>query len=96
MNDLKTDLLNVADAWAQAHAKNGKPAALSRLGKAVAGDACFFDRIGSGGGLQLATLEKFSNHLIKPSTWPKGAIPAAAFALAQRCGIEITLDGGLS
>lgn len=82
MSDLKSRLLAVAERWAAAH--DGAP--LSRLGKPVAGDANFFDRLQRGGGINLATLEKFAEHLADPANWPEGCVPQEALDLAHAVG----------
>ena len=82
MSDLKSRLLAAADRWSEAH--DGAP--LSRLGKPVAGDANFFERVRSGGGINLATLEKFAAHLADPANWPEGAVPQEALDLAHAVG----------
>lgn len=83
MSDLKSRLLDCAERWAAAH--DGAP--LSRIGKTVAGDANFFDRISRGGGVNLATLEKFAGFLADPANWPDGAVPKEAVAFAHVTGV---------
>lgn len=83
MSDLKSRLIRCAELWAAAH--DGAP--LSRLGKQVAGDANFFDRIATGGGLNLATLERFAGHLANSDNWPSGIVPQAALDLATATGL---------
>lgn len=87
--DLKSRLLTCAEAWAAAHGNGEGPAPLSRLGKAVAGDANFFDRIAGGGGLNLATLEKFARYLADAASWPAGAVPEEAAAFAHAVGVPV-------
>lgn len=86
--DLKSRLVQCAEAWAAAHARDGQPAPLSRLGKAVAGDANFFERVAAGGGVNVATLEKFARHLADPANWPGGEVPEEARAFAHVTGVS--------
>lgn len=88
MSDLKSRLVAVAAQWASAHGD----APLSRLGKRVASDATFFDRLGRGGGLNLATLERFAVFLIDPDNWPEGVVPQDAIDLADSCGVSLVAD----
>lgn len=95
MFDLKSRLIHVAGLWAAAHADERGPAPLSRLGKRVAGDANFFQRIADGGGLNVTTVENFARHLADPANWPGGAVPREAVELAHVTGIPAvaTRDG---
>lgn len=95
MIDLKSRLLTCAELWAAAHARDGQPAPLSRLGKAVAGDANFFERVASGGGVNLATLEKFARELADPASWPDGVVPEEARTFAHYTGVSAA-DGSPS
>jgi hypothetical protein len=82
--DLKSLLIQCADAWCAVH----ENAPLSRLGKRVAGDAGFFERIGSrNGGCNLATLERFARYFELEESWPQGEIPDLARDFVGRvCG----------
>lgn len=83
--DLKSRLLAAADAWTAAHA-----APRSRLGKRVAGDAAFFDRIAPVEPLacNVATLEKFARFLADQENWPEGcAIPQEVVAFGHAVGV---------
>jgi hypothetical protein len=86
--DLKSRLLACAERWAAAHGRDGEPAPLSRLGKAVAGDANFFERIAGGGGVNVSTLEKFARFLADPANWPGGVVPDDARAFAHVTGVS--------
>lgn len=93
--DLKSRLIAVAEAHAAAH-----EAALSRAAKQVAGDANFFDRLANGGGLRLATLERFASFFADPGNWPVGEdgaakVPAEAVDLAHATGVSAA-GAGLS
>ena len=79
MSDLKSRLITAAEAWAAA---NGD-APLSRLAKAVANDAKFFDRIAAGGGVNLATLENFGAYFLDAANWPEGEVPEDVRAFAH-------------
>lgn len=89
--DLKTRLVQCAEAWAAA---NGN-APLSRLGKRVAGDANFFERLAGGGGVNVLTLEKFARFLVDGANWPADeggkpiAVPREAIELAHVTGVSL-------
>ena len=88
MPDLRSKLKSAADAWCKAH-----DAPASRLGKAVAADAAFFDRVEGRDVLPctVATLEKFARYLADPVNWPEGQVADEAKALAHVVGV--TPDG---
>lgn len=85
MPDLRSKLQAAASAWCAAH-----DAPHSRLGKAVAADAAFFDRVEGRDVLPctVATLEKFARFLVDPSNWPKGEVADEAKALAHVVGVS--------
>lgn len=89
MIDLKSRLLTCAELWATAHGKEGQAAPLSRLGKSVAGDANFFERVSNGGGVNLATLEKFARELADPTSWPDGVVREDARLFAHAVGVPV-------
>ena len=81
MSDLKQQLLDCAASWCAANA--GAPT--SRLGKAVVGDANFVSRVAEGGGVNLATLEKFAAFFADAGNWPVGCvIPEAVCGFIHR------------
>lgn len=63
--------------------------AISRLGKAVAADAAFFDRVEGRDVLPctVATLEKFARFLADAGNWPEGEVADEAKALAHVVGV---------
>ncbi|XUU60669.1 hypothetical protein ACRAQ6_14085 [Erythrobacter sp. HA6-11] len=90
--DLKSRLQAAAAAWCSVHGN----APLSRLGKRIAFDATFFDRIASGGGVNLATLEKFAAFFADPLNWvvegescaeAQKLIPQEALAFCHAVGV---------
>lgn len=83
--DLKSRLIQCAEAWAAAHGD----APLSRLGKLVAGDANFFERLRAGGGVNVTTLEKFARFLADAANWPDGTVPEEARAFAHVTGVSV-------
>lgn len=85
MPDLRSQLLDAADAWCDAH-----EAPRSRLGKAVASDGAFFDRVDERDVLPctVATLEKFARFLADPANWPEGEVADEAKALAHVVGVS--------
>ena len=97
MRDLRSQLMGAANAWCAVH-----EAPLSRLGKAVASDAAFFDRVEGRAVLPctVATLEKFARFLADPVNWPDGVVAEEARALAHVTGVTApssdvaTVDAG--
>jgi len=88
--DLKSTLLECAREWSRRHGDDTGPAPLSRLGKRVAGDANFFERIATpGAGMNIATLEKFVAHLLDPASWQDREVPQGVRDLAHRCGVSL-------
>ena len=85
MPDLRSKLQAAASAWCKAH-----DAPHSRLGKAVAADAAFFDRVEGRDVLPctVATLEKFARFLADPVNWPEGKVGDEAKALAHVVGVS--------
>lgn len=80
MPDLRSKLKAAQEAWCKAH-----DAPASRLGKLVASDAAFFDRVEGRNVLPctVATLEKFARFLVDPVNWPEGKVADEAKALAH-------------
>ena len=91
MSDLKTRLLDCADLWSAAHAD----APVSRIGKAVAGDANLLKRLRDGGGLNLGTLENAARFLADPANWPDGDVPEMVRDFAHVTGVSVA-DGAAS
>ena len=85
MPDLRSKLKAAASAWCKAH-----DAPSSRLGKAVASDAAFFDRVEGRDVLPctVATLEKFARFLADAANWPEGVVAEEAKALAHVVGVS--------
>jgi hypothetical protein len=73
---LKESLIALANAWCAAHGRQ-----LSSLGTLVVKDAKFFDRLLSGGGLTVATFERFIGFFREPASWPSDAVPDDAAAI---------------
>ena len=84
MSDLRSKLKAAANAWCSAH-----DAPASRLGKAVASDAAFFDRVEERSVLPctVATLEKFARYLAAPENWPDRSVDPTAIALSESVGV---------
>ena len=84
MPDLRSKLQAAASAWCEAH-----NAPHSRLGKAVAADAAFFDRVEGRDVLPctVATLTKFARFLADPVNWPEGKVADEAKGLAHVVGV---------
>lgn len=67
---LRESLIALATAWCAAHGRQ-----LSSLGTLVVKDAKFFGRVADGGGLTVATFERFIGHFREPGNWPGATIP---------------------
>lgn len=77
MSDLKSRLVRACETWAAAHAAaEAREVPLSRIGKRVAGDANFFQRIEpSWATCNITTLERFAQFLGDGANWPDGSVP---------------------
>lgn len=83
--DLKSRLFAAADAWLAAH-----DAPPSRLGKRVAGDANYFERLkADGASTTTATLTKFAQFFADAGNWPDGRVPAEAVEFAHVNGVSV-------
>lgn len=83
--DLKSRLFAAADAWLAAH-----DAPPSRLGKRVAGDANYFERLkADSASTTTATLTKFAQFFADAGNWPDGRVPAEAVEFAHVNGVSV-------
>ena len=83
--DLKSRLFAAADEWLAAH-----DAPASRLGKRVAGDANYFERLkADGASTTTATLTKFAQFFADPANWPDGHIPSEAVSFVHVNGLSV-------
>ncbi|MCZ4340599.1 hypothetical protein O4H52_03200 [Sphingomonadaceae bacterium G21617-S1] len=75
---LKESLIALANTWCAVHGRQ-----LSSLGSLVVKDAKFFARVTDGGGLNVATFERFIGHFREPGNWPGAVVPDDAAAVLQ-------------
>jgi hypothetical protein len=93
--DLKSRLVDVAEAWAEAWSiEKGEPMPLRTLAKRVMDDGKFFEQLaGRKYGPTTDTLEKFARYFVTADNWPGHVVPESARQFAHVVGVTTPAPG---